>query len=137
MNGTAYTLTHLVEGIAFSAVFVFFKCILKLPFSYIAALLSRFKVIDKVLLHILDALLVFTFTFGFLLLTYVSRDGIFRIFDIAVILLFYIFWKYLFGNVFKFIDNILRQIAFIAIIRPLRFLHKLLTLLLIRIIRKN
>ena len=137
MNGTTYTFANLVEAIAFSGVFVFFRCIITLLFSYIGVLLSRFKGIDKVLLHISDAVFVFVFTFGFLLLTYASRDGVFRIFDVAVIFLFYCIWRYIFGHIFKFIDNILRQIALNLIFKPLRFLHKYLTLVLIRIIREN
>ena len=137
MNGTAYTLTHLVEAMGFSAAFAFFKCILSLLFSYIAVIFSRFKALDKVLLHTSDAVLVFTFTVSFLLLTYATRDGIFRIFDLVVIFLFYSFWMYIFRCIFKFIDNILRQIAFRVIIKPLRFLGKSLTLVLIHIIRAN
>jgi hypothetical protein len=108
-----------------------------LLFSYIGVFLSRFKGIDKVLLHISDAVFVFAFTLGFLLLTYASRDGVFRIFDVAVIFLFYCIWRYIFGRIFKFIDNILRQIAFKLIIKPLRFLRKYLTLIIVRIIKEN
>lgn len=140
MTAAVYTHAYLLEIMAFGAILAILKCGLGMLFSYISSLLTRLtrlkiKLPDKAAFHFTDAVFVLAFSIGYLLLNYINRDGAVRIIDILLIFVFYLIWKYIFGYIFNFLDNILRQIASMVIVKPVSFLHNLLTLVITRIIR--
>lgn len=137
MTDVSYISIYLFQVIAFAAALAALKCGMGMLFSGIANLLSRFKIVGRVLFHFADAIFVIAFLTGYLLFAYVIRDGIVRGFDLILIVLFYSCCKLIFTYVFRFVGDILRQIIEALVIKPSRFLHNLLDLAVTRIIRKE
>ena len=128
MSGTVYTFEY-----------VFDSCILNTCYKYLTLGLSKIKAgfIGKIIYHIVDAVKVLAFFVSYSLLSYVGADGVLRLLDVLMLLTFYLISKWIFGYIFGFIDNILRQIVKYSVIKPALYLHNLLVLVIRRIVRKQ
>ena len=137
MSNALFAITYLCEMCALSAILALLKCESVKLLLHIGGLLSHFKSksLNKALVHISDIILVCGFSVGYILLTYVYRDGVIRIYDLIAIFLFYLICKRLIGTILKIINNILRQICLRLIIRPLKLLHRMINSAILRIIR--
>ena len=137
MSNTLFAITYLCEMCALSAILALLKCESDQLILHIGGLLSHFKSkpLNKALVHISDIILVCGFLVGYILLTYVYRDGVIRIYDLIAIFLFYLICKRLIEIILKITGNILRQILLCLIIKPLKLLRKILNSAILRIVR--
>ncbi len=137
MSSADYTFAYAFEIVCLGLFMAVLKNSLDITLEYLSLLMRklRIKLLDKILFHLSDSLFVFTFFITYLLLSYVRANGVLRIIDICIGLISYFIGKFTFRFVFEFLNNILRQIVNKIVIRPIRYLHNKLILVITRIIR--